>query len=74
MKLKEINFNIIEYSGKKILNNELINISYLNSDLIFQTPKVIVNEINKEHLFVYVSESFKEKILLLESHYSKNIE
>ena len=71
MKLKEINLDQIEYSPKKLLDSEIINITYLNSELIFQTPKVIINKINKEYIFVYVSESFKEKILSLESHYSK---
>ena len=71
MKLKEINLDQIEYSTKKLFDSEIINITYLNSDLIFQTPKVIINKINNEYIFVHVSEPFKEKILALEYFHSK---
>jgi hypothetical protein len=75
MKLKEINFNEIEFNPvvkKEFDNGTLINLSIKGSNITFQTPKLIIKEIFKDYLILSISNSFKERILKLEEHYSSH--
>ena len=74
MKLKEINFNEIEFNQviKKELNGTLINVNIKGNPITFQTPKLIIKEIFKDYLLVSLTNSFKEKVLQLENYYSSH--
>lgn len=74
MKLKEINFHEIEFKPviNKELNGTLINLSIKGDNITFQTPKLIIKEIFKDYLLVSLTNSFKEKVLNLEEHYSSH--
>ena len=57
MKLKEFNFNIIEYSKKKLNGGTVFNLSYESGPMIFQSPKVLVKEIlnfSKDSYFLII--------------------
>jgi hypothetical protein len=75
MKLKEINFNEIEFNKlikKEFDNGILINLSIKGSNITFQTPKLIIKKFFRDYLVLSISNSFKERILNLEEYYSSH--
>lgn len=67
-KLKDIDFNNMEYvynintnnglGNSKLISSKLINLTYMKDELEFQTPKVIIKKIvkenDKEYLFLQI--------------------
>jgi hypothetical protein len=48
-KLKDIDFNEIKYSSKVLENGTVINFTYKDQILEFQTPKVLIEQIYQEN-------------------------
>ncbi len=75
MKIKNINFNNLKYSIAFEKNgNKLFNVKYSSEILQFQTPKVLIKEIDKEYLTLELKntgacKSFYEFVINLETTY-----
>jgi len=81
-KLKELNFSNLKYNKSDMNESKLISFTYLDNELEFQTPKVILEKIiqedNKEYLLLKLlpteaSKTFQNGINNLEDSHNKII-
>jgi hypothetical protein len=76
-KLKDIDFNKIKYSEPVLFENgKLLNLTISNESIEFQTPKVIIENIDEQNLVLKflpneACKIFYSKIIELEQHFNK---